>query len=223
MSATAAASPQGKSGSAEPSMEEILASIRRIIADDSLGTKKDEPAPPAVAKAPEPVIEEEDADVLDLAEIATVPGQPVEVDVVVEARPAPVLLAPAPSPDDDLIAGIEPAPVVIDAPLPKPAPAPQVAEKPVEKLVEAPAPPPPAPLHSAGALENRILSEQSGQLVGAAFQALSRNIAVPTGRTLEEIVVEIMRPMLKAWLDDNLPNVVERLVRSEIERVARGG
>lgn len=221
MSATAAASPQGKSGSAEPSMEEILASIRRIIADDSLGTKKDEPPPPPAAKAPEPVVEEEDADVLDLAEVATVPGQPVEVDVVVEARPAPALLAPAPSPDDDLIAGIEPAPVVIEAPLPKLAPVPQAIEKPAEP--PAPQPPAPAPFHAAATLESRILSEQSGQLVGAAFQALSRNVSVPTGRTLEEIVVEIMRPMLKAWLDDNLPNVVERLVRAEIERVARGG
>jgi cell pole-organizing protein PopZ len=42
------------------------------------------------------------------------------------------------------------------------------------------------------------------------------------GRTLEDIVRELMRPMLKTWLDDNLPSMVERLVRAEIERVARG-
>jgi hypothetical protein len=42
-------------------------------------------------------------------------------------------------------------------------------------------------------------------------------------RTLEDIVKEMMRPMLKDWLDENLPGLVERIVRAEIERVARGG
>jgi cell pole-organizing protein PopZ len=41
-------------------------------------------------------------------------------------------------------------------------------------------------------------------------------------RTVDELVREMLRPMLKAWLDDNLPSLVERLVRSEIERVSRG-
>ncbi len=40
---------------------------------------------------------------------------------------------------------------------------------------------------------------------------------------MEETVRDLLRPMLKQWLDDNLPPLVERLVRSEIERVARGG
>jgi len=42
------------------------------------------------------------------------------------------------------------------------------------------------------------------------------------GRTLEEVVSELLRPMLKSWLDENLPEMVERLVRAEIERVSRG-
>jgi uncharacterized protein len=42
-------------------------------------------------------------------------------------------------------------------------------------------------------------------------------------RTLDDVVQDMLRPMVKAWLDDNLPNIVERLVRAEIERVARGG
>ena len=41
-------------------------------------------------------------------------------------------------------------------------------------------------------------------------------------RTLEDLVRDMLRPMLKSWLDDNLPSVVERLVRAEIERVSRG-
>jgi hypothetical protein len=42
-------------------------------------------------------------------------------------------------------------------------------------------------------------------------------------RTLEDIVKEMMRPMLREWLEENLPGLVERIVRAEIERVARGG
>ena len=42
-------------------------------------------------------------------------------------------------------------------------------------------------------------------------------------RTIDELVQEMLRPMLKAWLDDNLPVIVERMVRQEIERVTRGG
>ena len=45
---------------------------------------------------------------------------------------------------------------------------------------------------------------------------------VQNARTLEDLVREMLRPMLKAWLDDNLPNMVERMVRAEIERVSRG-
>ena len=45
---------------------------------------------------------------------------------------------------------------------------------------------------------------------------------VQNARTLEDLVREMLRPMLKTWLDDNLPGLVERLVRAEIERVARG-
>jgi cell pole-organizing protein PopZ len=46
---------------------------------------------------------------------------------------------------------------------------------------------------------------------------------VQNARTLEDLVREMLRPMLKVWLDDNLPGMVERLVRAEIERVSRGG
>ena len=42
-------------------------------------------------------------------------------------------------------------------------------------------------------------------------------------RTLEDLVKEMLRPMLKSWLDDNLPGMVERIVKAEIERVSRGG
>jgi cell pole-organizing protein PopZ len=59
--------------------------------------------------------------------------------------------------------------------------------------------------------------------VSHAFNLLAHTVLTNNARTLEDLVREMLRPMLKMWLDDNLPTLVERLVRSEIERVARGG
>src|SRR5262247_3609904 len=58
--------------------------------------------------------------------------------------------------------------------------------------------------------------------VDAAFNSLAQTVLVQNARTLEDLVKEMLRPMLKSWLDDNLPTLVERLVRAEIERVSRG-
>jgi cell pole-organizing protein PopZ len=52
---------------------------------------------------------------------------------------------------------------------------------------------------------------------------LAHTVSSSTTRSLEDLVRDMLRPMLKNWLDDNLPTIVERLVRAEIERVARGG
>jgi uncharacterized protein len=192
MSSKSAAAPDMKDDN-EPSMEEILASIRKIIADDSLGTKKDEKKP--AKKEPEPQVIlpepveplEEDEDVLDLASVSTVQTPPQEVMVNMD--------------DDMPDMDFEPVPVTLPPP------------------VEAQ-----APIQSVAALENRILSENTGSLVSQAFATLSRHSAMPAvGRSLEDVVVELLRPMLRGWLDDNLPAIVEKLVKTEIERVARGG
>lgn len=210
MSSGAAPLPQAKPGN-EPSMEEILASIRRIIADDSVGTKRDEayvapPPPPAapapVQVAPPPpapvVVEEPDADVLDLAEVATITPDVDDLQMVgldeVEF-------------EDEL----EGTPVSIDpAPLAKPA------------LVSPLAPLP--PVETVGAMSEHILRKETGGLVANAFAQLQRQTQMPApGRTLEDLMVEMLRPMLADWMDNHLPGIVERLVKAEIERVSRGG
>jgi cell pole-organizing protein PopZ len=66
------------------------------------------------------------------------------------------------------------------------------------------------------------LSNATNAAVNAAFNELARTVLVQNSRTLEDLVREMLRPILKSWLDDNLPNLVERLVRAEIERVSRG-
>ena len=70
--------------------------------------------------------------------------------------------------------------------------------------------------------EPALLSPRTTAAVDLAFNTLAHTVLVQNSRTLEDLVREMLKPMLKAWLDDNLPNMVERLVRAEIERVSRG-
>jgi cell pole-organizing protein PopZ len=75
----------------------------------------------------------------------------------------------------------------------------------------------PPPLIHRGLISNETIAA-----VDRAFNTLTHTIIGPNARTLEDLVKEMLRPMLKSWLDDNLPSLVERIVRAEIERVSRG-
>ena len=202
----------------EPSMEEILASIRRIIADDD-ATKQ--PAKPA-AKAPE----------APLARVA-VSAQPLSPDaatqddidaVLADLDEAPADSAPEPE-EEDVLELTE----AMAAPEPEPEHAPQAAFRRIDAtqdvVFDEPAPPPPPPQPPAArAVEHQgaLLSNAASAAVHSAFGNLAHSMMVHNSRTLEDLVKEMLRPMLKAWLDDNLPVMVERLVRAEIERVSRG-
>lgn len=76
----------------------------------------------------------------------------------------------------------------------------------------------PAPDETLG-----MLSPESDASVSSAFRALSASVQLNNSEVIDRHVRDMLRPMLKQWLDDNLPVMVERLVRVEIERVARGG
>jgi len=76
--------------------------------------------------------------------------------------------------------------------------------------------------NEAPAVRAAILSEHTGRQVAAAFGELSDAFASRSKKTFDEMAEEMLRPMLQDWLDNNLPTLVERLVREEIERVARG-
>lgn len=219
----------------EPTMEEILASIRRIISEDS-GTE--ESAAPAAApepeEAPEPEPEpeptreepaalsaEDETDILELTE--PLPEEPLMAEPTPEPEPAYV-----PEPAEEMIEDdIEFAPEPETVPEPAPAPEPVVAAAPQP---EPPAPAPAAPAQAEPVIEEPAMSAQSQPIVSgdaeqaasAAFGALASSLASGgEGRTLEEIVSDMLRPMLKEWLDSNLPPLVERLVAEEIERIAR--
>jgi uncharacterized protein len=83
----------------------------------------------------------------------------------------------------------------------------------------APAAAPPPALR---AFDDGLLSPHTTAAVDLAFNTLAQTVLVQNSRTLEDLVREMLKPMLKAWLDDNLPGLVERLIRAEIERVSRG-
>lgn len=199
-----------ESADQEPTMEEILASIRRIINEDDDAKPESEAAPepqlaaePAPAPEPEPEPEElEEDDVLELTDR-------VEDDAMAGGT-APMAIA-----DDLMIVDRE------DEPAPAPEPEPEPAPEPV---AAAPRPAPaPEPEPAPEADDDSLLDAAPASLAAGMFAALSDNLRVSSeqGQTLEGIVREMMRPMLKKWLDDNLPAIVEEKVQAEVERIAR--
>jgi uncharacterized protein len=215
--------------SQEPSMEEILASIRRIIADDDATKSVQRPAEPPKAVAPAPA-----------ARPVPPPAPP--------APPPPRVTPPEPNLDEAAAADPEPMSDVADqssdildlteqmaAPPPTP-PNPAAQFRTIDGSFdvsyedEKPAPqtamPEPrqdfASDERSGEGRNQLLSSSTSAAVDSAFNTLAQTVLVQNARTLEDLVREMLRPMLKAWLDDNLPGMVERLVRAEIERVSRG-
>ena len=69
--------------------------------------------------------------------------------------------------------------------------------------------------------EAGLLSHEATAAIGSAFNTLTETVKKHEP-TLEDVVREALRPMLKSWLDENLPRVVERMVEAEVERVTRG-
>jgi uncharacterized protein len=69
--------------------------------------------------------------------------------------------------------------------------------------------------------EARLLSSEATAAADTAFNTLTQTV-MEHEPTLEDVVRETLRPMLKSWLDENLPSLVERMVQAEIARVARG-
>ncbi|MFZ5729616.1 MAG: PopZ family protein, partial [Pseudomonadota bacterium] len=81
----------------------------------------------------------------------------------------------------------------------------------------------PEPAASYDDTDEGLLSQTAATAAASAFGQLSAAIGMPhSDRTLEDVVRELLRPLLKQWLDDNLPRIVEASVREEVERIARG-
>ena len=67
----------------------------------------------------------------------------------------------------------------------------------------------------------QLISKETNVVVYSAFNALAQTVLLHNARTLEDMVREMLQPILKVWIDDNLPRIVERLVRAEIERASQ--
>lgn len=202
--------------SREPSMEEILASIRRIIEDS-------DHAAPAGNDAGQSA--NEDTAFAQPGHADDAIGEPDIVEAGSDADASDIdafrseLSEPEPVRDttDALADGFTPPAAEAADNFTPPQDFPPRAE-PLHD--EAPEPFEP----SATNLPQRtsIISETAERQVAAAFGELSDVFAASQKRSFDEIAEELMRPMLQDWLDNNLPVLVERLVREEIERVARG-
>jgi uncharacterized protein len=216
----------------EPSMEEILASIRRIIADDDIG-KSAQPA----AEAPKEAVKAAEIPKAGSASAPPMrPASPPPLPAAGSARvapsePPPVEATPAPGTMndrevDEQSADIRDLTEAMAAPMPSPRAASAAAahfrtidgdsDVSFEEPAEQPAP------QANSNPQARLLSRATSAAVDSAFNSLAQTVLVQNARTLEDLVREMLRPMLKSWLDDNLPGIVERLVRAEIERVSRG-
>ena len=202
----------------EPSMEEILASIRRIIADDSgtAGQSGANTAPAAMdnsSKMAGSEMAQGTADAFMSSDESLAESDVLELSKPVEPGATPAF---TPIRGPDVVFRAEDPP---SRPAARPATA-TAAPQPGPRAAPAPAPAPPTALAPA---EDRLLSPNSTAAVSAAFNSLASTVLSENARTLEDLVKDMMRPMLKDWLDENLPGMVERIVRAEIERVARGG
>ena len=71
--------------------------------------------------------------------------------------------------------------------------------------------------------QSELISKETTATVNSAFNTLAQTVLHHNSQTLEDMVSQMLRPILKVWLDDNLPSMVERLVRAEIERVSTSG
>lgn len=204
----------------EPSMEEILASIRRIISEDNEPEAPEPaPAPPRIAREPDPepvevVPEAMDDDVLELTQMVRDDGSVVDVR------------------DDEGDIGQEDwsrEPEVA----PEPEPEPQIDMDNLDDFFDRPSEPPPRidpaphPESGAGTYDDEdLVSAPTAAAASAAFAHLASSLGssgavYAGGPTIEDVVKELLRPMLRSWLDENLPPTVERLVQREIEKMVR--
>lgn len=235
---------QASSAQREPSMEEILASIRRIIEDGETGQRQAASSAPAEAAGevaafreelkPSPHGESVERRERDRREEQQAPARPTLGWSRAEEEPQPrnedaaepASEASEPTDATPQSAGPEEsAPTARPASMEEPDEArqpPQTARNP-EPLRPAAASAPAGVSRSRAEARPAILSEEPGRKVAAAFEELNEAYEASRRKSLADAAEEMLRPMLQEWLDNNLPQLVERLVREEIERVARGG
>jgi cell pole-organizing protein PopZ len=201
----------------EPTMEEILASIRKIISEDE---PRDGEGEEAAAAA-----EEDDEAPLDLTQMVEEDGTVVDLGTQRDAAPEPVSETP-PEPAVEAEADASPEPEDAGDEVEFELEAVET-EPPAETAPAAPSPPAPTP--SAEGLEGLVADATASSATSAMSlltEVLDSNGKGESGAsgadiTLVALVRETLKPHLKAWLDENLPGLVERIVREEIKKMVK--
>ncbi len=219
----------------EPTMEEILASIRRIIEDGNEAAAEIAASAPETAALPAEVAEfqqefgkEAIAESLQHAGAMKTLGHKIGAKNAAPLIEAELHRAAAPEPVEASapMAGAVSAAFVPDD-LKSNGEVKMAAVEHVELHAEDRFEPVAAPESVAETPFERhlrpILSDMAGRQVTAAFSDLTSAIEKERQQSLAEIAEDMIRPMLQEWLDNNLPTMVERLVRQEIERVSQSG
>lgn len=196
----------------EPTMEEILASIRRIISEDEAPAETTAAAVPEAT--PEPVPEPLAAETIFAAPVEPTPEPAVEDDVLelTDRYEAPA----------EIIGDLDVVEHTPEPYQPEPEPAPVYAESAPE----------PAPAPNSG--YDTLVGDSAAASAASAFAGLAASFKKPesaqaasgdlpflSGNTVEAMVGEMLRPLLKDWLDNNLPGIVQAAVQKEVERIAR--
>jgi uncharacterized protein len=204
-------------------MEEILASIRRIIADDDAMKTPAKAVEPNQSALATPHLDESQPTARPTAktspssstssaangrhDISTMLGSFDAPNTVPAEAAQPDLLDPPETNASGLRVADGKADTLFNAPQSSPVTN-SVSE--TKRQVQRNMP------------DRSLLAPSTTAAVDTAFSALAQSVLAKNARTLDDLVSEMLRPMLKAWLDDNLPDLVERIVRDEIERVVRG-
>lgn len=181
-------------------MEEILASIRRIISEDETpGAEGEAPVAEAPVAVAEPAPEPEPVPQPVPQPVAEAPPAPVAAPVVSAPAPPPVLAVEEEEEEEELELTQK-----LDT----------LGDLDIMVAVE-PAPPQAQPVAA-------LVSETVAAAAAASFGHLSASIAMPPyGLTLDDVVREMLRPLLQQWLDANLPTIVQEAVQAEVDRIAR--
>ena len=199
-------------------MEEILASIRRIISEDTEPAEPSKPEPAPAPAAPPPVSafappppapEPMDEDVLELTQMVQDDGSVIDVEDPPEDDP----WARTMEQDDD-----------------EDEPEPPLSLETLDDLFDKPVSrPQPMPFNRYD--DDDLVSAPTAAATSAAFAQLASTMggnrlsggmhAYGGGPTVEDILKDLLRPLLRDWLDQNLPPMVERMVQREIEKMVR--
>ena len=187
----------------DQSMEEILQSIRKIIAEENDDPSEDAPAMEIIEES-NSILEltdsiQDDGSVVNLKEDGDILD---EIDDALEPRPEPKAKA-------------------------KPAPEPEPEEEPEEEFMEEAPPPPPAPRprpvkapSGAGLVSDASIAASAQALKGLRMPGDFGAMPFLSGNTVEALVQQMLRPMLKEWLDANLPGIVQQEVQREVQRIS---